>query len=198
VNEGGLVLKNSSILPAQVDGLAVDRKGRVHLTFLGAQAQGAWDDMVDRCGDGGEFFMTSTYFRVQASGRLLQNVQCLPTQTRALGVDRKGRIVIAGRGVAGLPLADPIQAEPQQAASPVYMAVLEKGGVGKIFATYFGGRATDAVGDLALSRSGKRIFLTGSTKSIDFPSILAVQAEKLPSGANRMAAAFVAELRPYR
>jgi hypothetical protein len=194
VTEDTVRLKSSSILPAPVRSLAVDRKGRTHLSFGETHRQGGWEDLVDRCS-------YSLYFRVQANGRRLQNTQCLPTWTDALKVDRKGRVVVVGRSRFGLPLLDPIQDEADGDAlggGDFYVAVLAKGVKRLLFGTYFGGRSGEGLGHqgLAISESGKRILLTGYTYSIDYPLVSAVQPEKL--GANPRPGAVVTELRASR
>ncbi|MCP4202024.1 MAG: hypothetical protein GY769_08830 [bacterium] len=200
VTEDSVRLKSSSILPGQVRGLAVDRRGRPHLTFPKAHPLEGWEDMVDRC-------PYSFYFRIQASGRQLQNVQCLPARVSELAVDRKRRDVVVGESRQGVPLADPVQAVSGDrrygtGRGDLYVAVLAKGVVRLLFGTYFGGRSFEIVGQydysggLALSRSGDRIFVTGCTNSIDYPVVSAVQPEK--PGTNGRSAAFVAELRPYQ
>jgi hypothetical protein len=207
VTKDSLRIKSSSILPGQVRGLAIDHKGRPHVTFPRAQLPegweahriAGWEDMVDRC-------QYSFYFRIQANGRQLQNVKCLPIRVSEIAVDREERIVIAGESRLGLPLADPVQAAPGDrrygtGLGDLYVGVLAKGAVRLLFGTYFGGRSFDIVGQhgysggLALSASGERVFLTGATTSRDFPVVSAIEPEK--PGNSKRSAAFVSELRPY-
>ena len=201
IAEGSLRLKSSSILPGKVQALAVDRKGRPHLAFLFEDLEiEGWEDFAGRCGD-------SNYLRIQASGRQLQNAQCLPIwEVTDLAVDRRARVIIAGGSKLGVPLVDPVQAtpnDPPYGAGDLYVAVLAQGAVRPLFGTYLGGRRHDSVGHpagllsggLTVSPSGERILLTRSTLSRDYTQVSPVESEK-PRGRLKYAA-FVTELRPY-
>ncbi|MCP4201651.1 MAG: hypothetical protein GY769_06930 [bacterium] len=199
--DGSLQLKSSSVFPGALQALAVDRRGRPHVTFVFDDLEiDGWEDLVGGC----EY---SQYLRIQASGRQLQNAQCPPIwNVTDLAVDRRGRVIIAGGSRLGVPLSDPVQATPhdrEYGAGDLYVAVLAKGAVRPLFGTYLGGRRYESVGHpaggvsggLAISASGERIFLTGATLSRDYPLASPVQIEK--AGGGRKYSAFVTELRPY-
>lgn len=198
--EGSLQLKSSSILLGDgVDTLAIDKRGRAHLTFQSRELVRVtgWEDLAGRCA-------SSYYMRVQASGRQLQNVQCLPFEPRLMAVDRTGRLFFVAQGGAELRVADPVQAEPAANQVPwrdLYIAVFEKGAKRLLFGSYLGGRGVELVdpvggAQLTVSPSGRQILLTGLTSSPDFPLVSPFQAE-LPNTRPRYGA-FVTKLRPFR
>ena len=94
-------------------------------------------------------------------------------------------------------LADPLQAEPgdESGYDDLYLATLAKGASRLLFATYLGGRAAEQSGPrgLAVTPSGKTVFLTGVTRSIDFPLVEAAQTAK-PGRTNRVPGAFVSAI----
>lgn len=202
VSDESIHLRSASVLPASVAGLAVDSRGRVHVVFSlkrarykGERTLQGWEELEGRCSN------TSIYFRISPNGRRLRTVECLPTIVNEMAVDSEGRIVIFGESRWGLPLVDPIQTARDDGYGnekwDLYVAVLAKDAVRVKFGTYFGGREQDASRGLALSRSGKRVFLTGITRSDDFPLVSPVQADK-PGRSHSTRGAFVTELRPYR
>jgi hypothetical protein len=150
--------------------------------------------MVGRCEH-------SYYFRVQPSGRQLQNVQCLPIRTTELAVDSQRRVLIAGETRRGVPITDPFQKPPLD-SEDVYVAILAKGAVRLLFSTSLGGRFSEIIGregalsgGLAISRTGSRLFLTGTTDSRNYPVTSALMPDK--PGPGRRPAAFITEIRPF-
>ena len=189
-----LILKSSSLLSDAVEAMVIDRKGRPHLATPSWNETDGWEDFAGICD-------YSLYFRIQASGRQIQNFQCLPTAVAGLATDRKGRIVLAGRSRPDMRQVNSLQAEPgdEPGYDDLYLAILAKGASRVLFGSYFGGRASERLGPrgLAVSRSGKTVFLTGVTRSIDFPLVEAAQPFKL-GRSNRVPDAFASAIRPYK
>lgn len=201
-----LLLKSSSLLPGPLQGLAVDRKGRPHVV-IGKDDLWitGWEDITGGGDIEGRCLDESYYFRVQASGRQLQNVQCPAIYfVTDLAVDRRGRVVLAGvsDGYEDPPLVDPVQTSTGPDLSrDLYVAVLAKGAAQTLFGTYLGGRGIDIISDfdrsggLAISAAGNEIFLAGSTTSRNFPVVTPIQTQKL--GGGRRTDAFVTKLRVF-
>ena len=97
--------------------------------------------------------------------------------------------------------ANSLQAESgdESGYDDLYLAVLAKGARRLLYGSYFGGRASERLGPrgLAVSRSGRIVFLTGVTRSIDFPLVEAAQPFKL-GRSNRVPDAFVSAISPYK
>jgi hypothetical protein len=182
------VKKSSSVLPGPVTALSLDRRGRAHVALhrLDRDLDG-YQDIKAACED------RFPYLRLQPNGRGLQSWRCLAASPTAMATDRKRRIYIAASTFFQQPLIDPIQTT-LAGGKDAYLMVLEPGAARLRFATLLGGRADDIPHGLAVSKRGKRIFLTGVTRSIDFPVASAVQPVK--PGGNRVPGGFVTEVRP--
>lgn len=183
------VKRSSSLLPGPVTVLSVDRRGRAHLAIESLDRDlGGYEDFSADCPEG------SPYLRLQPNGSRLQLWRCLSVRPLAMTTDRKRRVYVVAR--AGLPqlLVEPVQ-NTLGGGWDVYLMVLEPGATRIRFATLLGGRADDLPLGLAVSKRGKRILLTGVTRSIDYPVVSALQPVK-PGNSNRIPAAFVSEVRP--
>lgn len=96
---------------------------------------------------------------------------------RAQGValDGAGNIFVAGdTSATDFPVANPLQAT-NGGASDAFVTVLNPTGTAFLFSTYLGGRGDEnCCSDIAVSDSGEA-FVTGSTTSLDFPTVAPVQ-----------------------
>lgn len=85
---------------------------------------------------------------------------------RNVALDADGNIVISGQTTADdFPLVNPIQSVPDQ----LFISKLSADGSTLLFSTYLGGEDLDGLGGMALDASGF-VYLTGSTRSINFPT----------------------------
>jgi subtilisin-like proprotein convertase family protein len=95
----------------------------------------------------------------------------------SIDVDAGGHAVVGG-GTAStdFPLMRPLQ--PSGGGydnSDAFVAKFTPEGQGLVFSTYLGGSAIEIPGDLALDAGGT-IYLTGSTRSFDFPTVRPLQS----------------------
>ena len=94
-------------------------------------------------------------------------------QGRAIALDAFGNAFIAGQTASlNFPTLDPLQAALK---GPQDAFVAEVNGYGALlFSTYLGGSGTDAAAAIAAGADGC-LYLTGSTDSLDFPTLNALQ-----------------------
>jgi len=91
----------------------------------------------------------------------------------AVGIDG-GAYVTGVTESADFPVARPIQAASGGGATDAFVAKLSPDGTRLEYGTFLGGGATDSGRGIAVDRSGGA-YVTGSTTSVDFPSINPVQ-----------------------
>jgi hypothetical protein len=107
----------------------------------------------------------------------------------AAAVDSSGFVYVAGDTLSpDLPASAGVQPMQPGGASDVFVMKLDIASSTIVYCTYLGGIGSDKTGGLAIDSSG-RVHVTGTTNSIDFPMVNAVQA--IPGGA---ADAFVTKL----
>lgn len=106
-----------------------------------------------------------------------------------IAVDRSGNVYVTGETTsADFPLANSLQRAPA-GNTDVFVAKLNADGSRLLFSTYLGGRSADVGYGIALDAEGNA-YLTGDTRSIDFPLVGAFQT--FLAGASDV---FVAKLR---
>ena len=96
----------------------------------------------------------------------------------AVAVGDDGTIYIAGEtGSPDLPLSDAL--DGVAADTEGFIAGFTPDGAELVFATFFGGAATDRIGGLAIDGSG-HIYVAGRTASADFPLVNPMQSTFVP------------------
>ncbi|HLJ91937.1 MAG TPA: SBBP repeat-containing protein [Gemmataceae bacterium] len=98
---------------------------------------------------------------------------------RGLGIalDSTGNIYIAGdtSSAVDFPIVNAVQPTYGGGTSNAFVAKINNAGTELLFATYLGGSGGDGASGLALDANGN-IYLTGTTYSLDFPTVNAFQA----------------------
>jgi hypothetical protein len=106
-----------------------------------------------------------------------------------IAVDGAGNVYVAGEtSSADFPILNAMQPTYGGGTSNAFVAEIDSTGTALVFATYLGGSGDDRAAALALD-ANNNIYITGSTASLDFPTVNPVQPN---SGGG--SDAFVAEL----
>jgi hypothetical protein len=156
-------------------GIAVDAAGAVYLTGWTSSTDfptagnpyqpslaGGLDAFVAKLSATGESLIFSTFLGGASSD-----------QGRAIALDASGHAFIAGQTASpDFPTLHPLQTGLK---GPQDAFVAEVDGYGALlFSTYLGGSGTDTAAAIAVGGDGS-IYLTGSTDSLDFPTLNAIQ-----------------------
>jgi hypothetical protein len=160
--------------------LAVDGAGQVHVTghtssgnfpvTLGTAwfpvARGGFDAFVTRLNAAGTALGYGTF--LGGSG---------DDYGTGLAVDSQGRAVVTGRTAStNFPTVGALQSS-KAGGDDVFITQLNAAGSGGVFSSYLGGSGDDEAHDLALDPLGNH-YLTGITRSNNFPTVNAYQATR--------------------
>jgi hypothetical protein len=108
-----------------------------------------------------------------------------------VAVDGAGNACVAGDTLSrDFPLANPVQATHAGGDDAVVVEI-SSAGDRLLFSSYLGGRGDDSAASLAVSPSG-RVYVTGTTQSVDFPTVNALQSHSSRGDSD----AFLSELDP--
>jgi hypothetical protein len=90
------------------------------------------------------------------------------TEPRGVGVDRDGRVVVAGVTAFDFPVVDAVQPEWAGGADG-FVAMLDATGSSLVYSTYLGGSGWDELNDIAVDDDGNAS-VVGFTRSANFPT----------------------------
>jgi hypothetical protein len=155
--------------------IAVDSTGAAYVTgstfspdfpvtgaLQGASA-GAPDVFVTKINPTGTALVYSTYL----GGTNLD-------QANAIAVDSAGNVYVTGfTSSADFPTASPINAA-SAGGNDIFLTKIDPTGAALVYSTYIGGTTDDIANGLAIDAAGN-VFITGSTSSVDFPVLGAIQ-----------------------
>jgi hypothetical protein len=169
-------------------GIAVDSSGNAYVTgdtnsanfptmnALQANSGGASDAFVAKLDATGSALLYSTYLGGSGSDG-----------ASGIAVDSSGdAYVTGGTGSSNFPTVSPFQPTNQGIAN-VFLSELNSTGSALIYSTYLGGSGSDGASGIAVDPSGNA-YVTGSTQSINFPTVDPIQAN--------ISAGFVAKISP--
>ncbi|MEW5987591.1 MAG: pectin acetylesterase-family hydrolase, partial [Chloroflexota bacterium] len=109
-----------------------------------------------------------------------------------LAVDSLGRAVVVGETYStDFPLANAVQAGHRGGLTEGFVARLDAAGSSLDFATYLGGADDDSANGVAVDTAG-RVYVAGQTRSVDFPTVNAIQTTRQGTDADAFAAKFTA------
>ena len=158
--DGGITWSsaNTGLNNLQVSALAVDRNGVVL-----AATTNASDGFVAKVNPTGSALTYLTYIGGDEADTV-----------NAIAVDKDSNAVISGvTSSLNFPTSNPFQAA-NGGGSDAFIAKLNAAGSGLSWSTYLGGSGVDNSLDLALDSTG-RIYITGITTSINFPTLNPLQ-----------------------
>lgn len=156
--------------------IAVDSSGNVYLAGTTNSASfpvtsGAFQTTSAFSGG-----LSSFLTKLNVTGNALIYSTFLNPQIASIAVDSGGNIYMTGSGV--------ITTTPGafQATSPssAYVAKLNASGTAMVYATYLSGTGNDQLKGIAIDAGGNA-YVTGITRSIDFPTVNAIQSTLLGS-----------------
>jgi Beta-propeller repeat len=113
----------------------------------------------------------------------------------AIAVDAEGRAYVTGvTRSADFPTVSPLQ-PALSGSSDIFVARFDRSGAALHYSTYLGGTGEDESADIAVDRQGC-IYLTGTTQSLDFPTLRALQSmpEPPPNDQSTLRSAFITKL----
>lgn len=182
-------------------GIAVDSSGNAYVTGdtasldfptvnpLERRLGRAMDDaFVAKLNSAGSAFVYSTYLGGSGS-----------SSGTAIAVDSSGNAYVVGNTTAtDFPMAKPFQATNRANPSARYSAFVTKlnsTGTALVHSTYLGGSAENWGYGIAVDSSGSA-YVTGSTLSTDFPTVVPFQATNKAAPETGAVTAFVAKLNP--
>lgn len=94
---------------------------------------------------------------------------------RSIAVDGAGQVYVTGStDSTDFPTATPLQAMPG-GASDVCVTKLNAAGTALLYSTYLGGGSDDGGAGIAVDGAGQA-YVTGDTRSLDFPTVVPLQA----------------------
>ncbi len=132
---------------------------------------GAYDTQFDYDGSGGNAFITkmnNTLTDVLASTLFGKE----DTYAKSVAFDSDGNVIIAGYcGSRGIPITTGAYDTSHNGSSDVFVSKLDSGLTNLIASTYLGGSAVDEGMSIAID-SNENVYVTGMTKSLDFPSTM--------------------------
>ena len=158
--------------------LAVDSSGNAYLTGyttstnfpvssiapIQGRLAGKRNAFVTRLNSAGNGLVYSTY--VGGEGTDTAN---------GIAIDPSGHAFITGDTTSvGFPTTAGAFQRANTGGQDAFVAEVNLNGTTLLFSTYLGGSADDHAGAIAVSASGN-VFVTGSTRSMDFPSVNAIQ-----------------------
>ncbi|MCB9478236.1 MAG: hypothetical protein H6683_01020 [Deltaproteobacteria bacterium] len=125
------------------------------------------DAFITKLSADGSEILYSTYFGGE-----------IDDHAERVALDSAGNIIVVGETNADdLPLVDAIDTNP----NTIFISKFSPDGTQLLFSTYFGGTNLDGVSDMALDGADK-VYLTGSTRSVDFPTTPGAYQEDFVGG----------------
>lgn len=157
--------------------LAVDTDGHAYVSgrtssanfptvaaFQPSYGGGQFDVFLAKLAEDGQSLLYSTY--LGGSGR---------DEDRNIAVDDNGDVYLIGVTTStNFPTVDPLQPLNAGGAFDGFVLKLRPDGSGPIFSTYLGGSGDDRIVSIVVD--GGRVFLSGLTSSVDYPTLNPVQA----------------------
>jgi hypothetical protein len=202
-------------------GIAVDTSGNAYLTgwtsssnfpttagaFQRTYGGGFFDVFVAKFNpglSGSASLLYSTYLGGKGADGYVSNGEATWTQEVGPGiaVDSAGDAYVAGgtnstnfrttRGAFQTTYQGP-KNQTGAYAGDAFVTKLNPSGTGLVYSTYLGGKDMDAASSIALDGSGNA-YVTGWTRSTNFPTVNPIQAQKVPGGTPPNSDVFVTTL----